>query len=189
MRRLPADRLLPALGLALLLPALGVAPAAFGKSSDRSQPMDLKSDHGDCNFGDADGPCSVWGNVVIVQGTLTIGAAKAEVVRKGGEIVRVILSGSPATFAQTLDDGTAVNGRANNVDYDMKGEQAVFTGNVRMTQPRGSLESQRVVYNTRTGQYTGGGDGSRVHLVIQPKSNPAPANPAPAKPPASGGTP
>ncbi len=174
MRRLPADHYLAALGLVLLLPALALPLAAYGKSSDRSQPMDLKSDHSDCNFND-DGTCSVWGNVVIVQGTLNIGAAKADVVRKGGEIVRVILTGSPATFTQTLDDGTVVNGHANTVNYDMQAEQAVFTGNVQMTQPRGSLESQRVVYDTRSGQYTGGGDGGRVHMVIQPKSKPAAA--------------
>lgn len=174
MRRLPVDRLPPALGLALLLAALALPSAAWARKDDRNQPMDLRADSNNCNLND-DSPCWFAGNVVIVQGTLKITAARADITRRDGQIARVVLTGTPVNFSQTMDDGSAVNGRANKVDYDMNADQAVFTGDVNMTQPRGSMEGQRVVYNTRTGEYTGGGDGNRVHMVIQPKQKSAPA--------------
>jgi lipopolysaccharide export system protein LptA len=169
MRRFPADRLLPVLGLAPLLVALALPATALARQDDRKQPMDLQSDRNSCNLANDNNPCWFDGNVVIVQGTLKITAAHADISRKGGQFSRVLLTGTPVVFTQTMDDGSVVNGRANKVDYDLNAEQAVFTGDVKMTQPRGTLEGQRVVYNTRTGEYTGGGDGHRVHMVIQPK--------------------
>ena len=53
-----------------------------------------------------------------------------------------------------------------------------FTGNVTITQNRGSLSGERVVYNLKTGQLESGGNGGgRVKMRILPKQGGAQGSP------------
>ncbi|NYF20202.1 lipopolysaccharide export system protein LptA [Xanthomonas sp. JAI131] len=171
-RTLPAKLAL----LALLLPALAMA-----KSSDRNQPMDITSASQSGNMLDDNGKIRYTGNVVIIQGTLEIHADTADLFRKDGDIDRVVLTGKQATLKQQMDDGSPMDAVADNIDYKVGTDTVVLTGNYRMTSPKGTNAGQRMVYNTKTGDMQGGGDGTRVHTVIQPK-NAAPAGAAGAKP-------
>lgn len=175
-RMLPAKLAL----LALLLPTLALA-----KSTDRNQPMDIKSDAQDGNMMADDGKVRFFGNVVIIQGTLEIHADTADLFRKNGDIDRVVLTGKQATLKQELDDGSPMDAVADNIDYKVPTDTVILTGNYRMTSPKGTNAGQRMVYNTKTGDMQGGGDGTRVHTVIQPKN----AGAAPAATPASGAKP
>ena len=156
----------------LALAAALVAAPAWAKSSDRNQPMDLTSNTQDCMLADDGGPCVFAGNVRIVQGTLDVRAAKADVRRGGGDIQRVILTGSPVRLKQQLDDGGTIDASAANVDYDLQTETVVFTGNAEINQPgRGTMAGGRIVYNMATGQVeSGGGDNGRVRMRINPRS-------------------
>ena len=153
-----------------LAAALAAAPA-WAKSSDRNQPMDLTSNTQDCMLADDGGPCVFTGNVRIVQGTLDVRAAKADVRRGGGDIQRVVLTGSPVRLKQQLDDGGTIAATANTVDYDLQTETVVFTGNAEINQPgRGTLAGGRIVYNMATGRVQGGGqDGGQIRTRFLPK--------------------
>src|SRR5690606_36893007 len=94
-----------------LAAAVAVAPA-WTKSTDRNQPMDLTSDSNDCSVGDDGGPYVFTGNVRIVQGTLDVRAAKADVRRGGGDIQKVILTGTPVRLKQDLDGGGSIDATA-----------------------------------------------------------------------------
>ena len=168
---LPAKLASAALLAAALVPAL-----AWGKATDRNQPTDIVSDSNNCSFAD-NGKCRFNGNVVITQGTLEIHADTADLIRKDGEIERVLLSGKQATLKQQMDDGTWMNGRADTIEYQAKADTIVLTGNYHVESPKGSNAGQRMVYNTKTGNMQSGGDGTRVHTVIQPKNKTA--TPAP----------
>ena len=150
--------------------ALAAAPA-WSKSSDRNQPMDLTSDSNDCTVADEGGPCVFTGNVRIVQGTLDVRAARADVRRGGGDIEKVILTGSPVRLQQELDSGGSIDATANNVDYNLQSETVVFTGNVEIRQPgRGTMAGGRIVYNMATGRVQGGGqEGGQIRTRILPK--------------------
>ena len=64
-----------------------------------------------------------------------------------------------------------MSARADNVDYNLKTEIVVFTGNVSIANPRGTLSGQRVVYNLKTGNVDSGGEGGgKVKVRILPKS-------------------
>jgi lipopolysaccharide export system protein LptA len=165
---LPAKLAVTAMLAALLVPAL-----AWAKAADRNQPMEINADGNNCNFSD-NGKCRFSGNVVITQGTMEIHSDTADLVRKDGEIERVILTGKQATLKQQMDDGTWMNARADNLDYNVNSEVIVLTGNYKVDSERGSNAGQRMVYNTRSGDMQSGGDGTRVRTVIQPK-NKAPA--------------
>ena len=157
--------------IALMAALLVAAGAAIARSSDRNQPLDVESVSNDCSLAD-DGPCTFTGNVHMVQGTLVIRAARADVQRGGGDIRRVILTGSPVTLSQQLDNGSTLNARATKVDYDMTTDTVIFTGGANIDQPgRGSIAGERIAYNMKSGQVQSGGDsGGRVKMRILPKN-------------------
>lgn len=168
MKGLPASSLatVPAL---LLAAALALPQAASARSSDRNQPMDIDAGHGDYSLDDSK-PTTLTGGVTITQGSLNISASTAVITQNGGDPTRVVLTGAPVTLKQQMDDGTPMTATANKIDYDLKTEVVVFTGKVDIRQPRGSLGGERVVYNMRTQQVTGGGQGAgRVKMRILPK--------------------
>ena len=196
MKRKPANP--PALCLAALL--LVAAASAHARSSDRNQPMNVDADRSDCSVASDTGPCVLTGNVVIVQGTLQIKSAKADIKRANGDISYVTLTGSQVTLKQELDDGSPFNGRANKVDYDMPKDIVILTGNAFVDKAGDTIKSERIVYNMKTGQVESGGTGSRVSMQLQPKNKdassappaaskpaPAPAKPAPKPAPAKKG--
>lgn len=156
--------------LIALLVALA-SGAVRAKSSDRNQPMDIHSNASDCSLND-NAPCILTGNVRIVQGTLDVRAMRADIRQSGGDIQRVLLSGSPVLLKQVLDSGGRMNARAAKVDYDMPRDTVVFTGDVQIEQPdRGTMSGPRIVYNMRTGQVQGGGGegGGQIRTRILPK--------------------
>ena len=170
----------PLLRTALLIAAAWlVAGAALARTSDRNQPLDVEASSTDCSAS-ANGPCTFSGNVHIVQGTLDIRAAHADVRRGGGDIQRVLLTGAPAQMKQQMDDGALIKARASKVDYDLATDTVVFTGEAFIEQPgQSSISSERIVYNMKTGQVQGGGQGAgRVSMRLLPKKK----APAPAKP-------
>lgn len=173
----PIDVLPARLLLALLM--AGVASTAWARSNDRSQPMDAEANQNTCTLGDA-GQCVMTGNVQINQGSLDISAAKATIFRAGGDISRALLSGSPVVLKQQMDDGTPMTAHASNVDYNLSTDVVIFTGDVMIQQPRGTMSGQRVLYNLKTGSVDSGGQGNgRVKMRILPRN--AQAAPAATK--------
>ena len=154
--------------LAVLALAALASSNSLAKSSDRNQPMTLESANSDCNLADTSGSCVFTGDVEIVQGTLLIRAARAEVQRRNGDIHQVILTGKQATMRQEMDDGSTMNARADRIVYE--------PSNYHVESPRGSNSGQRMVYNMSSGQMQSGGDGSRVRTVIQPRSQSGESN-------------
>lgn len=158
------------LAVALAACLAGAATPAGAKSSDRNQPMDIDAGAQEGTLDDR-APTVLSGGVVITQGTLDIRSSRAEIHSKDGDVSRAVLTGGPVVLKQQMDDGTPMTARASKVDYNMQTEIVVFSGNVSIQQPRGTMSGERVVYNLRTGQVNSGGEGNgRVKMRIQPKS-------------------
>ena len=139
--------------------------------------MDIGADQGTLSMG-GNGQTVLTGHVTINQGTLSVEAAKAVIDQGNGDINRAQMSGG-VILNQQLDDGSPIHVTSSNVDYNLKTEVVVFTGNVQIVQQRGTLNGQRVVYNMKTGQVESGGDGNgRVKMRILPKSAQAAQKPA-----------
>ena len=155
--------------VALLLVATLVAGAAFARSSDRNKAMLIDAGRQSGTFnGDAVNVLS--GGVHITQGSLDINASTATITVDDGDPVRAVFSGGPVVLKQVMDDGTPMTARASNIDYNLRTEIVVFTGDVRIEQPRGSMSGARVVYNLQTGNVESGGEGAgRVRMRILPK--------------------
>ncbi len=145
---------------------------AGARTSDRSKPMDIDAGSSVCSAGD-NATCTFSGQATITQGTLRIVAEKAVVTQVAGKPSRAQFSGG-VTLQQEMDDGDHIDARSNSVDYDMRNEVIVFTGNVNIAQQRGSMSGERVVYNLKTGQLeSGGAGGGRVKMRILPKQTQA----------------
>ena len=168
-RRRAAVPLLAGMLLAVLAAALPVA-GALARSSDRQKPMDIEAGRQSGTL-TGDSVNQLSGGVHITQGSLDITSNGATITLAGGDPTRAVFTGGPVSLKQELDDGTPMSARADNVDYNLKTEIVVFTGNVSITNPRGSLSGQRVVYNLKTGNVESGGEGSgKVKVRILPKS-------------------
>jgi lipopolysaccharide export system protein LptA len=166
----------------LLVLAL-VATGAAGRSSDRNQPMDIDAGRSEGGLDDRL-PTIFSGGVSISQGSLDIRATTATVTTRNGDPSRAVLVGSPVVLRQQMDDGTPMTARASKVDYDLTTEVVVFTGAVRIEQPRGTMSGERIVYNMRTGRVDSGGAGNgRVKVRINPRGARNAAPDAPPPPP------
>jgi len=171
MSRNRADHRSAARAIAALAAAslLVVASAAGARSSDRTKPMDIYAGHQSGTFS-GDSVNTLSGGVHITQGTLDITSKTAKITLADGEPVRAVFTGS-VVLKQQMDDGTPMTASAAGVDYNLNTEVVVFTGNVSITQPRGSMSGERVVYDLKTGGVESGGEGNgRVHMRILPKA-------------------
>lgn len=161
----------------LLLAACATAAigGAWARSSDRNQPMDIEAGRQEGTF-ESDSTNILSGGVTISQGSLDIRAGRAEITLVGGDPARAVLTGSPVVLRQQMDDGTPMTAYAAKIDYNLRTEVVVFTGDVRIEQPRGSMSGERVVYNLQTGRVESGGEGAgRVRMRILPRGTRTPA--------------
>ena len=157
----------PTIGFVLLVACGAVA----ARSTDRRQPIDIEG--GSAVYSTDDNrPTVLSGGVTITQGTLRITAGTAEITMRNGDPVRAVLRGGPVKMSQTLDDGTPMSSTSASADYDMKADVVVLVGGATVTQPRGTLNGERITYNMRTGQVASGGaaGGGRVRMRILPKN-------------------
>jgi lipopolysaccharide export system protein LptA len=153
----------------LLLLALALPVGAAAKTTDRQQPMDVEADHTEVGIGD-DSDAVLSGNVTITQGSLQVHSDRATILRRGGDISEVVLTGAPATLDQVNDNGEPMHATASRIVYDTSSDVVVLSGGVVIEQTRGTLRGENVKYDLKTGRLDGGGDGSRVKMRIMPKS-------------------
>ena len=156
------------LGAVALMAGLAVSQPAEARRSDREQPIAIDAEHMEGVLTD-NGEAVLHGSVRIDQGTLAIRADRATVTIRDGEIVRVVLDGAPATMAQQGEDGAPTRASARRIEYDVPAEAVALVGDASVEQPRGTLTGQRLTYDLAGERVAGGGDGGRVHMVIQPK--------------------
>jgi lipopolysaccharide export system protein LptA len=183
------------LRLAAACTALVLAQFAFALSTDRSQPMNIDANYQkstQSRTGKAGDPdiTQLDGNVVMAQGSMQTHADHATIYRNPsgvadangntGSLTRVVLTGKPAHLQQLHDgDCGLMTADADSIDYDNLTGIALLTGNVTVIQHgKGEFHGERMRYNTNTGEMESGdaSASSRVHMVMQPKSQqPKPA--------------
>src|SRR5690348_9565782 len=178
-RRIRARIDLPVLLIAALL-ACGVAQA---KQTDKNQPININAS---AFAGSQDsGKITFTGSVTMDQGSFHADGAKATGYTDPDDTSqwqRVVLTGNPAHFRQTQDNGTRVHGQAATIDYKVSENTVILTGDASVVQQgRGEFHGNRLTYNTDSGEIQGTpAAGGRVHITLQPRSKPAPAGAKPA---------
>ncbi len=100
---------------------------AIGKSSDRNEPMEIRSDNSDSNMAD-NSESVLKGNVTITQGTLEIKSDRGVVHRGKDEIEKVTLTGIPVFMKQVNDNGELMTPQAATIVYNLKADVILFSG-------------------------------------------------------------
>jgi len=111
-------------------------------------------------------------NVVITQGSLTIKADLVQVIRDVDTSEKTyIAKGKPATFTQTLEDGTPIYLQANEIKYQPGDNLIIVSGNAELRQDGSNLKGNLITYNFLTEQVSASSnsndDSDRVSTVLQ----------------------
>jgi len=113
-------------------------------------------------------------NVVITQGSLVIKADLVQVLTLATANDKTYIArGKPATFEQTLEDGTPIYLQANEIKYEPGKSTVIISGNAELRQEGSKVNSNTITYNFVTEQVQANSDSSsddRVKTVLQPKA-------------------
>lgn len=187
--------------LRLLLPLTlaFAACAAQAEKADRLKPFVFSSEKPGV-VDSVNQRTELSGNVIVTRGSLTLSAEKVTVQETRDGYVQAHASGvadRPVNFRQARDTpGEAIEGQADQLDYDTRTETVRFVGNARMRRMSGAAVADEVtgaviVYDSRTEVFTlEGGSASpnpngRTRIVMMPRAQPVdpPASaPQPALP-------
>jgi len=148
-------------------PAAPKAPAqtsAFGR--DSRHPVDVRSERFDLD--DAKHVALFRGNVVATQGDSVMKAPEMHVTYEGKAAQEFVNSGPPQQKAQggettglsrlvartgvTVTMGTDRRVTSDVADFDAKGDTALFTGNVLVTQGKNTLQGRRLYLDRKAGR-------------------------------------
>lgn len=187
------------LRLVTLSLALAAVAPVHAEKADRSLPLTLSSDKQGV-IDNVNRRRRLEGNVIITQGSLALRAEVVDVRETPDGYIQAHangLPGKPVSFRQGRDKpGEAVDGVADQVEYDTRTETVRFIGNARVRSTQGTAVRDEVtgaliVYNSRTEVVTlDAGSASpnpngRLRMVVMPPAPPADdaaSAPAPALP-------
>lgn len=175
---------------------LGAAPA-LAEKADRTKPMTVEAD----KPGTIDLQRQVVvfnGNVVIAQGTLQIRAEKVEVRERPDGSRGAAAIGTPARQASLRQKRDGVDeyleGLADRIEYDSKGDTLRFIGNASVRRLRGGTVADEITgsqivwdntqeqFNVQGGAVSPGNPTGRVRAVFSPRPEPAASSAPPATP-------
>ena len=136
----------PILALALLLAA--AFPLAHAEKADRSKPLTIEADQP----GTLDLVKQVVvfnGNVVVAQGTMAIRAERVEVRERADghrSATAVGSGGKPASYKQQRDAvDESIEGVADRIEYDSRGDVVRFAGNAQVRRLRGGAPADEII--------------------------------------------
>jgi lipopolysaccharide transport protein LptA len=124
---------LPVIALGGLL----AAGSAWALKSDKNQPINVHSDHGDFQTdpkNSSNGVGVYTGHVVITQGSIVINADKAVFHVVDNNLDTADITGNPATFVQQPDVGLPMHGQSLEITYDVPKNEIVLITHAQLTQ-------------------------------------------------------
>ncbi len=156
--------------LILLTTLMMTSVSAFALKDDTNKPINIESDNQSLDMENS--VVTFTDNVVITQGSILIKAQKVVIKRPpedSGKKETVEAFGSPVTFHQILDDGKPVDGKANQVHYDLGTEFLTLTGNAELKQLDSKINGNHITYDVKKQQLKANGSRkSRVKTVLIP---------------------
>jgi lipopolysaccharide export system protein LptA len=138
----------------LLTLVVGIPTLSHALSKDVEEPVTINADAAE--FDRNAGKAAYIGNVVIKQGTLEIKAGRVDIIAPNNEIQTITAAGNPITFNQLMDDGKQASGQAKQMIYQVGQKRLVLTGDAVLMQDRDRFASNRIEYQTNTGQLKAG---------------------------------
>lgn len=165
--------------------ALLVLPwPAAAERADRDKPIQIEADR--LKVDDVRKISVYEGHVVLTQGTLMITAQRIDIRQDEQGMTSGEAQGKPAYFRQRMDPkpgakadapGEYVEGWAERIEYDGRGDKLRLIGQARLLRGEDELRGNLITYDGVTGHYQAqggiGGAPGRVRAVIRPKGTAA----------------
>jgi lipopolysaccharide export system protein LptA len=110
-------------------------------------------------------------DVRITQGSLKIDADEVEVIASQGEGSEVFIArGNPASYSQTMDDGSSISAAANEIRYELALSTLTLSGNAELKQNSSQVTGDSIVFNRELEQLIAQGSETGVTTIFQPNS-------------------
>ena len=159
----------------LLFPVLAaLSLPAFAEKADREKPVNVEADN--VTLDDIKKVSVFEGNVLLIQGTLTLRAQYVEARQSDDGLQNVSARGNPVSFRQKRDGvDEYVEGYASQADYDNEQSLLRLTGNARLRKGGDEIRGAQITYDAKTefykviGQEGAAGPSGRVRVIIRPK--------------------
>ncbi|MGV6816271.1 MAG: lipopolysaccharide transport periplasmic protein LptA [Thiotrichales bacterium] len=153
----------------ILTAALVVLSTQLAAAPDPKQPVNISADT--LTLDQKTQSTTYAGNVVLVQGDMTLNADELTVYTRDAKLDRIEMKGSPARLNATLENGEPVSGQADQITFFSKTGLLVLQGNAAINQLGNTINSARIEYNLNSGNLAAGGEKakSRVEVTFQPE--------------------
>ncbi|NEP61788.1 MAG: lipopolysaccharide transport periplasmic protein LptA [Symploca sp. SIO2G7] len=111
--------------------------------------------------------------VQIERGPMRITADRATLRQVEGEMSEIELFGNPVEWRDQLEDGSIVNGEANNIFFDVPANIVTLTQRAVIVHEKGQFTGDELIYDLTTEQLRGSSEGdNRVRVRIEPDAMP-----------------
>ena len=113
------------------------------------------------------------GNVKFVQGSLVIRGSTILLYHKSGAVDKIIISGRPASFQQTPDQGgIIIISQANKMEYIAKQSRLFLFNSAKVSQGNNSFSGEKIEYDIVKGTVVankGSSGNNRIHAIFEPE--------------------
>jgi lipopolysaccharide export system protein LptA len=164
------------IAILLSLACSAYMPLAHAERADRTKPMEITAQS--ASYDAINSVQMLDGNIVIVQGTLRVTAAKGETRKDADGNFSGTVTGSPVTVRQKREGCELfVEAQAERVEFDQSKDTLKLLNRARIKSGDDELTGDQIHYNTVTEVYqVQGGRGKQpgdglVRMVIQPKES------------------
>jgi len=160
----------------IILVLLSYSEDSWALRRDRDQPINIKADRVEIN--EKTEISHYQGRVHLQQGTLNILADTVIVHLKAGKLTKIIIDGKPATFEQQPEDNKdIVKSKAQHMEYYAAKQRLILKNNAQVIQGANNFSGDFIEYDTLNSTVKANKNedsDSRVHAIIQPKSDKTP---------------
>ncbi|HHT00643.1 MAG TPA: lipopolysaccharide transport periplasmic protein LptA [Thiomicrospira sp.] len=129
-------RFIPTLFLSLLFISSYsfAANIKTGSTPDEQQPVNITADS--LKVSEKEGKSTYKGNVVVIQGSLTLKGDVIHISHPNNQLTEVIATGKPANFKRFSQvDQAWLTGKANKIEYHAQNKTVLLIGHAQVEQP------------------------------------------------------
>jgi lipopolysaccharide export system protein LptA len=150
------------------------APIGFTATHAPEENIQVQANH--MKFDMETGSSTYEGDVKINQGEIELNGDKVIIKRQHNEIQQINIDGQPARYIQDEDSEQKVHASSQHMRYFAKKNRLIMTIDARLEQPDHTIESQRIVYDTKNKIVLAGSNkqnkqGERVNITLTPNKN------------------
>lgn len=155
---------------ALLFLALITCNQSFALSDDFSKKASISADNQYIDIGKS---VAVYkGNVKITQGSINISAERLEIYNHGNSgLELMVLTGKPAKFSQTVDDGTVISAQAREIRFERGTNVIKLSNTAQLTWGKNTVSGELITYDMIRKLLNADGDANKqnqVTTILQP---------------------